>query len=136
LRHHDDFIDITNRLQTLKLVKDRKQLTFHEGINGLPALRHVGSLDFARSYPWDIMHLFFENIVPNLVKLWSGKFKHLDVGSEDYKIDSDVWDEIWAETVDAVAISLPSLCVPWPMHHVTSRLRRGASGLFIWRLFC
>jgi hypothetical protein len=102
LRHHDDFIDITNRLQTLKLVKDRKQLTFYEGINGLPALRRVGSLDFARSYPWDIMHLFFENIVPNLVKLWSGKFKHLDVGSEDYEIDSDVWDEIWAETIDAV----------------------------------
>ncbi|KAJ7307666.1 hypothetical protein DFH08DRAFT_927436 [Mycena albidolilacea] len=102
LRHHDDFIDITNRLQTLKLVKDRKQLTFHEGINGLPAPQRVGSMDFARSSPWDIMHLFFENIVPNLVKLWSGKFKHLDVGSEDYEIDSDVWDEIWAETVDAV----------------------------------
>jgi hypothetical protein len=35
------------------------------------------------------MHLFFENVVPNLVKLWSGKFKGLNAGSEDYEIDED-----------------------------------------------
>ncbi|KAJ7224713.1 hypothetical protein GGX14DRAFT_387382 [Mycena pura] len=26
------------------------------------------------SYPWDTMHLFFENVIPNLGKFWSGNF--------------------------------------------------------------
>jgi hypothetical protein len=38
------------------------------------------------------MHLFFENMIPNLVKLWSGKFKGLDTGSEDYEIAEETWD--------------------------------------------
>ncbi|KAJ7019089.1 hypothetical protein C8F04DRAFT_1276675 [Mycena alexandri] len=48
------------------------------------------------------MHLFFENIVRILVALWSGKFKGLDVGSEDYEIASAIWEEIWRETAEAV----------------------------------
>ncbi|KAJ7188518.1 hypothetical protein C8R46DRAFT_23318 [Mycena filopes] len=58
-------------------------------------------MDLSRSYPWDIMHLFFENIIPNLVKLWSGKFKGLDVGDEDYELSAEVWEEIWEETAAA-----------------------------------
>jgi hypothetical protein len=48
------------------------------------------------------MHLFFENVVPNLVKLWSGKFKGLDVGTGSYEIPADTWDLIWEETAAAV----------------------------------
>lgn len=48
------------------------------------------------------MHLPFENIGPNLVKLWSGKFKGLDTSAEDYQISEATWDEIWQETADAV----------------------------------
>ncbi|KAJ7608962.1 hypothetical protein DFH06DRAFT_1017386 [Mycena polygramma] len=48
------------------------------------------------------MHLFFENNIPNLVKLWSGNYKGLDTGSEDYEIPEDVWATIWQETADAV----------------------------------
>jgi hypothetical protein len=48
------------------------------------------------------MHLFFENMIPNLVKLWSGKFKGLDTGSEDYEIAEETWDIIWAETAAAM----------------------------------
>jgi hypothetical protein len=48
------------------------------------------------------MHLFFENAIPNLVKFWSGKFKGLDSGTEDYEISDAVWEEIWQETADSV----------------------------------
>ncbi|KAF7372602.1 hypothetical protein MVEN_00123100 [Mycena venus] len=102
LRKHDDFIDVAARLEDLPTVTARKDLAFHEGIKGLPALRRVGSLDFARSFPWDIMHLFFENIVKNLIDLWRGNFKGLDVGSEDYEIAPEIWEEIWRETSEAV----------------------------------
>jgi hypothetical protein len=48
------------------------------------------------------MHIFFENIIPNLIKLWSWKFKGMDSGCEDYKIDDKVWTEIWQETAEAM----------------------------------
>jgi hypothetical protein len=48
------------------------------------------------------MHLFFENIVRNLLNLWRGNFKGLDAGSEDYEIEGSIWEEIWAETAAAV----------------------------------
>jgi hypothetical protein len=102
LRIHNDFVDLAVRLEHLPTATGRKTLVFDEGIKGLPALRRVGSLDFARSFPWDIMHLFFENIVKNLVNLWRGNFKGLDVGSEDYEIAPEIWEEIWRETSEAV----------------------------------
>ncbi|KAJ7719689.1 hypothetical protein DFH07DRAFT_972824 [Mycena maculata] len=48
------------------------------------------------------MHIFFENIIRILVNLWSGKFKNLDVGTEDYEIPVNVWDEIWRETAEGM----------------------------------
>lgn len=47
------------------------------------------------------MHLFLENIVPALVKLWMGKFKDLDTGKENYEIAENVWDII-GQGVDAM----------------------------------
>jgi hypothetical protein len=85
----------------------REKLAKFHGMKGLPALRRVDCLHYPNSRPWDAMHLFFENVVPNLVKLWSGKFKGLDTGTENYEIPEDVWDDIWQETADAVQ-HLPS----------------------------
>jgi hypothetical protein len=48
------------------------------------------------------MHLFLENIIPSLIKLWMGKYKGLDVGNGDYEIAPEVWEEIGRETADAV----------------------------------
>ncbi|KAF7354170.1 hypothetical protein MVEN_01104700 [Mycena venus] len=68
--------------------KAKDDLAKFHGMKGFPALRRVGSLHYPKSRPWDAMHLFFENIVPNLVKLWSG-------------------EDIWQETAAAVQ-HLPS----------------------------
>ena len=74
---------------------------FHR-INGDPALHRVSSVDLAQCYPWDWMHLFLENIIPALIKLWMGKYKGLDVGEESYEIDEETWNEIGRETAAAV----------------------------------
>ncbi|CAE6378452.1 unnamed protein product [Rhizoctonia solani] len=37
------------------------------------------------------MHLFFENLVPNMVKHWIGEFKGLDEGKGAYKISKEEW---------------------------------------------
>ncbi|KAF7343660.1 hypothetical protein MSAN_01987300 [Mycena sanguinolenta] len=54
-------------------------------------LFHVKSLQFPRSFPYDFMHLIWENLVPNLILLWTNEFKGLDKGSEDYTIDKAIW---------------------------------------------
>ena len=72
------------------------------GINGEPTLHRVSSVDLAQCYPWDWMHLFLENIIPSLIKLWMGKYKGLDVGNGNYEIAPEVWEEIGRETADAV----------------------------------
>lgn len=48
------------------------------------------------------MHVFLENIVPMLVKHWTGKFKGMDAGKEDYEIADHIWTEIGAETAAAI----------------------------------
>ncbi|KAJ7349247.1 hypothetical protein DFH08DRAFT_139464 [Mycena albidolilacea] len=101
LRTHESFAEVTEDMDCSETVTHRKELTKFHGIKGLPALRRVGSLHFGRSTPWDFMHLAFENIGPNLVKLWSGKYKGLGAGSEDYEIEEEVWNEIWAEMAAA-----------------------------------
>ncbi|KAG8685707.1 hypothetical protein FRC08_012953 [Ceratobasidium sp. 394] len=47
------------------------------------------------------MHLFFENIVPNLIRLWNGTFKELNQGSGSYQLSSEDWALIGRETAAA-----------------------------------
>ncbi|KAF7378176.1 hypothetical protein MSAN_00242100 [Mycena sanguinolenta] len=107
LRTDTHFQQVVDEIQDAITLSDKEKLAKYHGIKGLPALRRVGSMDCARSYPWDCMHLFFENIIPNLVKLWSGKYKGLDCGREDYEIPDAVWVQIWDETAKAMK-NIPS----------------------------
>lgn len=75
LRTHDHFLEVIQKIENSQTATAAEKCAKYHGIKGLPAIRRVGSMDLARSYPWDFMHLLFENIIPNLVALWSGKFK-------------------------------------------------------------
>lgn len=44
------------------------------GIKGPSCLSELSSIDVPRSFPPDGMHLWWENIIPDLVKHWRGKF--------------------------------------------------------------
>lgn len=101
-RQHKDWTTITANIQQTIKKKDQKALAFHYGIKGMPGLTLVNSLNYARGMPWDFMHLLFENVVKNLVHLWTGRFKGLDDGVYDYIIPEHIWEEIGAETVAAV----------------------------------
>ena len=90
------------QIASAPLVKDQKELAMRLGIKGMPALKHVGSIDYARGVLWDFMHLLFKNVVKNLINLWMGKFKGLDAGKEDYIIPVAIWKVIGQEIVDAI----------------------------------
>ena len=72
--------------------EDRLSMTY--GIKGVPLLSLFGSLVLPLSFPLDFMHLIFENLVPNLVAHYTGNFKGLDAGTEDYILSGPVWSEI------------------------------------------
>ena len=84
----------------MKAAKER--IAKETGIRGLPGLHRVGSLDYARSAPWEWFHILLENIIPNLVDLWTGQFKGLDIGDNKFKIAPHIWEAIGEETAVAV----------------------------------
>ncbi|CUA71183.1 Dynein heavy chain, cytoplasmic [Rhizoctonia solani] len=82
-------------------------------------LAHLSELDAARQrtqaeydrlskeygingrFPYDIMHLLFENLVPNMIRHWTGKFKGLDPGSGTYQLPKPQWDTVGRLTKEA-----------------------------------
>ena len=118
LRKHEDWAIATSAIGRQTSAKKKNDVAKSYGIRGMPALRRVGSIDYARGVPWDFMHLLFENVVRNLVNLWMGKFKNLDAGAGDYILPSDVWIEIGDETVSAVNTKERTCCLcSFPRQH-------------------
>lgn len=52
--------------------------------------------------PWEWFHLLLKNIIPNLVDFWTGNFKGLGVGTEEFKIEPHIWEEVGRETAAVV----------------------------------
>ncbi|KAG8870580.1 hypothetical protein FRB98_001528 [Tulasnella sp. 332] len=76
------------------------------GIKGVPALSRLSSISLPTSFPHDLMHLL-ENIIPELVSLWTGDYKHLDTGTESYRIPDNVWKAI-GEACAGSGATIPS----------------------------
>lgn len=79
----------------------------------------VDSFDFPLSFPLDMMHVLFENIVPQLLTSWRGKYKNdkddkgKDVQDERNFVFSEAeWEEIKAE-VQASNTMVPSQWAPY-----------------------
>jgi hypothetical protein len=59
------------------------------GISGLAILAQLPSIEFPRSFPPDSMHLFFENVVPALVRHYRGVFFKTDHNADGARTASD-----------------------------------------------
>ena len=75
-----------------------EQLTKEHGIKGIPVLSSLSSSSFPSSFPFDFMHLIWENLIPNFIEFWTGKFKDFDHQDKGYFIEPHVWNEIGAAT--------------------------------------
>ncbi|RDX43780.1 hypothetical protein OH76DRAFT_1458261 [Lentinus brumalis] len=53
------------------------------------------------------MHEIFENLIPNLVSLWKGEFKELDISDSPFVLLPAVWERLGAACVDSGA-TIPS----------------------------
>src|SRR6266542_4174766 len=67
------------------------------GIKGRSILFELKSIKFSRSFPIDIIHLFFENVAPQIFKLWSNQFfkeDNLNNLSFPFILSKSFWKEI------------------------------------------
>jgi len=93
-QRHRRFIRQAQKVIAADTVAESDRLSRKYGIKGLPGLFLLGSVEFPTSFPFDFMHLIFENLVPNLIRHYTGDFKGLDAGTEDYDLPKSVWEAI------------------------------------------
>jgi hypothetical protein len=98
LRTHDQFLEQARHVQLAPSGAEEQRRAKACGIKGIPVLSHLPSLFFPTSFPFDFMHLIWENLIPNLILLWTGKFKGLDEGQESYQLLPGVWEAIGEAT--------------------------------------
>lgn len=104
------------------------------GIKDIPALSHLKSLSFPLSFPYDFMHLIWENCIPNLILLWTGEFKGLDESIEDYQFPPNVWEAIGAASASAGS-TIPSAFGARPPNIATNKSACTAESWSFWTLF-
>ena len=78
------------------------------GIKGIPVLSSISSLSFPSSFPFDFMHLIWENLIPNLILFWTGKFKDLDHQDKSYVIAPHIWNTVGVTTA-ACGATIPAV---------------------------
>jgi hypothetical protein len=94
LRTHKEILSQAEAVQTALSNTNARDIGKAHGVKGISILFYVPSISFPISFPYDFMHLIWENLIPNLVLLWTGKFKGLDQGKESYEISKAIWEAI------------------------------------------
>lgn len=113
LRTHEEYIKQAQELQFACSGVEEERLAKLYSIKGIPLLSTLPSLSFPDSFPYDFMHLLWENVVKNLMQLWTGQYKGLDCGTADYEIEPTVWEAIGAASA-ATGAHIPYVFGPRP----------------------
>ncbi|KAI0815036.1 hypothetical protein BC629DRAFT_1644486 [Irpex lacteus] len=105
LRTHKNFLEALEQISEAQKIgkKYTREVQQFHGIKHKPILSRVNSVDFARSSPWEWLHLFGTNIVPHMTYVWTGQFKNHDEGSGTYQLSKEDWAQIGAETAKAIS---------------------------------
>lgn len=101
LQTHSSFIEQAKKVQFAVTDAESECLATKYGIKGIPLLSTLSSLSFPTLFPYDFMHLIWSNLIPNLIWLWTGKFKDLPHNDKGYVLSSTVWEAIGEATADA-----------------------------------
>jgi hypothetical protein len=134
MRSHNRFIQQGTAVLEASTTAAGERLAKDSGIKGVPLLSSLGTLNFPFSFPLDFMHLIFENLIPNLIKHYTGTFKDLDSGAEDYELPKDVWLKI-CETGLASGDTIPSSFGSWVPNLKTDRSSMTAEAWGFWSMY-
>ena len=103
IRTHDQVMNQAHEIDMAPNKAANERLAKEHGIKGIPLLSSLSSVSFPSSFPFDFMHLIWENLIPNLIDFWTGQFKDLDHEDEGYFIEPHIWIEIGASTAASKA---------------------------------
>jgi hypothetical protein len=104
---HDKLLEQAHEVEMAPNNKQQEDLAKKYSIKGTPVQSCISSISFPSSFPFDFMHLIWENLIPNLIEFWTGAFKDLDHEGKDYVIASHVWEKVGAATA-ACGQTIPS----------------------------
>ena len=104
-RTHEQILSQAREIQEADTRSRANALSTEYGINGHSQFHWVPSIKFPECMPHDFMHLIWENLIKNLIALWTGNYK--DLGNDDYTIPPDVWRGI-SEAAAASGSTIPS----------------------------
>jgi hypothetical protein len=107
-RTHRDFLVQAREVDFADTAGIQEHLAKEYGIKGTSVLARLSTISFPDSFPYDFMHLIWENVVKNLHLLWFGDFKGLGTGSarQSYKLSPKVVEAIGKESA-ASGASIP-----------------------------
>lgn len=130
LRTHEEFLRQAREVDE----SGSNDLAKEYGVKGSPILIHLSSLSFPSSFPYEFMHLIWENLVPNLLDHWTGRFKTLDEGSEQYTLADAVWQAVGEASAEA-GTTIPSAYGPRPFNVATQASHWTADSRSFWILY-
>jgi hypothetical protein len=134
LRLHDHLLQQANKVQRATTNAEADQLMKQYGIKGVPLLSYLLTLDFLTSFPYDFMHLIWENLVKNLILHWTGEFKGLNAGTEDYHFPQPIWEAI-REASAASGSTIPSAFGTCEPNVATHKTQYTAETWSFWTLY-
>jgi hypothetical protein len=107
LRTHNNTVRAGLKVLKATTESARTKLATDSGVKGVSLLARLPSISLPASFPIDIMHLVWINLIPQLVKLWTGEFNGLDDGAESYMFHPTVWMSL-GSTVAGSGATIPS----------------------------
>jgi hypothetical protein len=134
LRTVAEFMYQAHQVQFASTQAEEEELAKQTGIKGIPILSQVPSLLFPHSFPFDFMHLVYENLIKNLIDLWTGSFKNIDHTDENYVIDKKVWKAIGEATARSGS-TIPGAYGARPLNFSEDRKGVTADMLSFWTLY-
>lgn len=134
LRTHADFLDTARAVQMAPTTAQSNILAKNSGVKGIPILSYLPSLFFPYSFPYDFMHLIFENVMKNLILLWTGEFKGLDEGTGQYHLMPKVWEAVGNATAASGSI-IPSAFGARPPNVCDDKMACTADTWSFWMLY-
>jgi hypothetical protein len=134
LRTHDTLLAQANEVQAALTITGAINLSKKYGIKGIPLLSYLPSLSFPSSFPYDFMHLIWENLVKNLILHWTGDFKGLNSGVESYELPKAIWEAI-GESTAASGSTIPSVYGSRVPNIATNRSYCSAEMWSFWTLY-
>jgi hypothetical protein len=134
LREHEEIYAQGRHVETTLVKSQHETLAKKYGVKGCSILFNLSSLQFPTCMPYDFMHLIWENVIKNLLLLWTGEFKGLDEGSGCYQIDTSVWAAIGSATA-ASGSTIPGCYGARPPNFIENKSSMTADTWSFWALY-